>query len=262
MKKHSQTIKGYLAGILTAVLVLGTALSVDAASLLKEIKVSIGGIQIYVDGNLQKPMDANGNVVEPMIYNGTTYLPVRALTGMLTDKEVSWDSKTQTVYIGKRPDSGEKSVAIDTLKIFSNYSDRSRFITGSDAKFTVLGDEFTPFNRLVVSSGNSNAPDGYVTYKLDSNYSNLHGSFIGYGFDLGLKGTHKLKFYNIDQYGTETLIQSYEVNNGDKPIDVDVNLRGVNFLKIEMIGDYEYGRSSIYRYGSPAFYNVTLTTAN
>lgn len=104
MKKYAQTIKGFCAGLLTAVLICGMALSADAASLLKKIEVAIGGIQIYIDGELKKPADANGNVVEAMIYNGTTYLPVRALTGMLTDKEVSWDGDTQSVYIGKKPE--------------------------------------------------------------------------------------------------------------------------------------------------------------
>jgi hypothetical protein len=184
-------------------------------------------------------------------------------------KEVNWDGNTQTVYIGKKPDNSEKSVAIDTLKVFKAYGDSSRFITGSDAKFVTLDEEISPFNRLVTATGKNNVfPSGNVVYKLDSNYSCIHGSFVAYGFELGTTGTHKLNFYNVDQYGTETLIKGYEVNNGDQPIDVDINLRGCNFVKIEMNGDYTQGRSepfqtpSVYKKGSPAFYDVTLTTAN
>lgn len=40
--KHSQTIKGYCAGLLTAVLISGMAFSADPVSLLKEIKVVMG----------------------------------------------------------------------------------------------------------------------------------------------------------------------------------------------------------------------------
>ncbi len=41
--------------------------------------VATGGISIVVDGQKINPTDVNGNTVEPMIYNGTAYLPVRAV---------------------------------------------------------------------------------------------------------------------------------------------------------------------------------------
>lgn len=69
----------------------------------KTIEVLAGGIDIYVDGALQTPKDANGNVVQPIVWNGTTYLPVRALTNMLTDKEVTWDGATSSIYLGAKP---------------------------------------------------------------------------------------------------------------------------------------------------------------
>ena len=80
--------------MLVAAVIAGSGLPAHALSALRQINVSMGGISIYVDGKLQVPTDVNGNEVEPLIYAGTTYLPVRALTGMLTDKEVEWDSKT------------------------------------------------------------------------------------------------------------------------------------------------------------------------
>ena len=72
--------------------------------------MSQGGISIYVDGTKIKSTDANGNVVEPMIYKGTTYLPVRAVANAF-DKEVAWDGKTSSVYIGKVPVAEQTSIA-------------------------------------------------------------------------------------------------------------------------------------------------------
>lgn len=239
LKFEKGTLKGFAAGTLLTVLTLGTILPSSAATM-KEIKVAMVGIKIYVDGNLKKPTDVNGNVVEPMIYDGTTYLPVRALTGMLTDKEVAWDQQSQTVYIGQRPDAGVKSVPIDELKVYDGSS--KTVYTGKDAQFTVLGDTYSPFNRIQMW-------EAYRVYKLDSNYDSIHGKFIIPFDNLGSKAESTLQFYNVDQYGEETLIKEYHTKAGDPAIDVDVNLQGCNFLKIKGSGK------------TFAFYDVTLTTA-
>ena len=59
-------------------------------------------IKLVIDGATITPKDANGSTVEPFIYNGTTYLPVRAV-GNALGKQVSWDGKTKTVYLGDAP---------------------------------------------------------------------------------------------------------------------------------------------------------------
>lgn len=241
-KFEKGTLKGFAAGTLLTVLTLGTILPSSAATM-KEIKVAMGGIKIYVDGNLKKPTDVNGNVVEPMIYDGTTYLPVRALTGMLTDKEVAWDQQSQTVYIGQRPDAGVKSVPIDELKAYDTYNNSGVVYTGKDAQFTVLGDTYFPFNRIELVHA------GQQTYKLDSNYDSIHGKFIIPYDNVGSKAASALRFYSVGQHGGETLIKEYYTQAGDPVIDVDINLQGCNSLRIKGIGD------------TLAFYDVTLTTA-
>lgn len=60
------------------------------------------GIRLVVDGKEVTPKDPNGNVVEPFASNGTTYLPVRAVSEAL-GKEVTWDGDTATIYVGEVP---------------------------------------------------------------------------------------------------------------------------------------------------------------
>lgn len=48
-----------------------------------------GDFTVVVDGVKQTFRDVNGNVVEPVLYNGTTYLPVRAI-GEMMGKTVYW----------------------------------------------------------------------------------------------------------------------------------------------------------------------------
>ena len=59
-------------------------------------------ITVTLDGTAKTFTDTNGKVVYPLNYNGTTYLPVRAVCG-LVNIPVEWDGTTSTIYLGTRP---------------------------------------------------------------------------------------------------------------------------------------------------------------
>jgi len=65
------------------------------------------GTQVYMNGEKINMTDEQGNTVEAFVYNGTTYLPARAITEA-NDNEISW--KDGNVYIEKtaKDNSGEK----------------------------------------------------------------------------------------------------------------------------------------------------------
>lgn len=89
-----------LAAVLCCALALVTVAYATNAT--KTIQAAYMNIKLVVDGVPITPKDSNGSTVEPFIYNGTTYLPVRAI-GEALDKQVTWDGKTKTVYIGEGP---------------------------------------------------------------------------------------------------------------------------------------------------------------
>lgn len=98
-------LKGFIMGVvLTTLLLVGT---ITAFAATQTIQVSFDQIKIAVDGNIITPKDASGNVVEPFIYNGTTYLPIRAI-GEAIGKSVSWDQAAKTAYLGNVPSTGGK----------------------------------------------------------------------------------------------------------------------------------------------------------
>lgn len=93
MKKE---VKGLIAGI-----VLGTMMTsgiVYAKSKTEVIEVTYDNIKVYKDNVLCELKDGNGSTIEPFIYNGTTYMPVRG-TANLADMEVTWDGNTKSVYL-------------------------------------------------------------------------------------------------------------------------------------------------------------------
>lgn len=57
-------------------------------------------ISVELNGVRQVFKDANGQTVYPLIYNGTTYLPVRAVSALMKEP-VEWDGSSKTVYMGR-----------------------------------------------------------------------------------------------------------------------------------------------------------------
>ena len=59
-------------------------------------------IRVFIEGELITPRDARGTIVHPLLIDGTTYLPVRAI-GEAFGREVDWDGAGQNVFVGRRP---------------------------------------------------------------------------------------------------------------------------------------------------------------
>ena len=104
--------QGFIIGCLVCFLMNGVVLAKTGA---ETIEALYNNIKIYVDGIKIEPKDANGNNVEPFIYNGTTYLPVRAI-GEAIGKTVTWDGATQSVYLGEK--TGDKTYLTDVCEPF------------------------------------------------------------------------------------------------------------------------------------------------
>lgn len=61
---------------------------------------------IVIDGTERTFVNANGTKVDPAIYNGSIYLPIRAI-GEIMGKSVSWDGTTQTVRLDSTTSGGD-----------------------------------------------------------------------------------------------------------------------------------------------------------
>lgn len=93
--KMKEKIKGLLIGIISGVLIVTT---VFAASGVIQKNLEYNNIKITLNGQEIQPKDANGNYVEPFTIDGTTYLPVRAISNAL-GLNVDWDGNTNTVLL-------------------------------------------------------------------------------------------------------------------------------------------------------------------
>lgn len=107
--------KSVLTLALVLVLVFSFAAGAAAAGTRELISVFLDpGITIRYNGEEQVMKDAAGTRVYPIMNNGTTYLPIRAVSNML-GISVDWDGATQTVILGEKKDGTD---LFDTYKAY------------------------------------------------------------------------------------------------------------------------------------------------
>ena len=90
--------KGYAAGLITALLIgclIGTA-SASVGKVMQELEYR--NIRVSLDGEILDLRNAIGDPVEPFMFGGTNYLPVRALAESL-GLHVAWDGANATVVL-------------------------------------------------------------------------------------------------------------------------------------------------------------------
>ena len=108
--------KRIISALIMAAILLSVSYFAYAAGVTKNIEVAYTGVSIYVEGKLIDPRDANGNPVEPFIYEGTTYLPVRAISEAL-GKPVDWNAQANRIDIDD-PNRETKVVTVKTAEEF------------------------------------------------------------------------------------------------------------------------------------------------
>ena len=222
-----ERFQGLVTGVLIGALCTGGAALAKTA--VENIEVSYDNIKVYKDNVLCELKDSNGSVIEPFIYNGTTYMPVRG-TANLADMEVTWDGNTKSVYLWDDmvPDG---TYLMDVCPPY----DGDRMITDD---FKMAGNRYSGFTVW----GNMNP---YALVNLNGKYSSLSmmigpedGSY--FGDDVAI-----VKVI-LDGRNVET----FEIKQTDYPRNVTIPLNGALQMKIEM----EIGFNS----ASVGFGNITV----
>ena len=224
-----ERLKGFFAGAVVSALIAGSIGVVWAKQGTAMMEVIYQNVKLYVDGVLITPKDVNGNIVEPFISNGTTYLPVRALSEAL-GKNVRWDGSTSSVIVGLMP--GEVLYFDDVVKPYkidgdNNYwqadISKGNFITIAGVKYY-----HGVTNNVRYMMDNTSIGTGY--YNLNAKYSQLSGMYGPSDID---RAENDLK---ISFYGDNRLIKTLDFKKSDMPKDFSVDLTGVLQLRIVITG--------------------------
>ena len=177
-------IQGVVAGLLSGLLLANTM--AFAKQISEQAEIFYNNIKIYIDGAEIVPKDANGNVVEPFTMNGTTYLPVRAISNAF-GKDVEWDGSTQSVYIGKK-DQTKPDNYLDRIQYrYLNTNTRDESLQSG-----YFGNKFEKIIGTVTDYQGKDYTNGYVMYMrnysgdssvkieipLNSQYKKLNGKLV------------------------------------------------------------------------------------
>ncbi len=237
MKKR---VQGLVLGIIIGVILTsGAAFSKQIS---ETAEIFYNNIKIFIDGGEIIPKDANGNMTEPFIYNGTTYLPVRAISNAF-GKEVEWDGSTQSVYIGKK-DMTKPDNYLDKIQ----YNDYKEGDGGSD--FAIINGTITDYNNNTYTNGlifyrrwenrineDSDEAQLLISYPLNSQYGKLNGKIVlPKSYDLstwGKKGAYT-NATDVWFYGDNKLLYKATNVTSSMPFKFEIDTKGVNQLTIKI----------------------------
>ncbi|WNR45789.1 lamin tail domain-containing protein [Paenibacillus roseipurpureus] len=205
-----------------------------------KIDVYFKNLRYMFDGVEKKPSGSKG-----FIYDGTTYVPLRFI-GEALGKEVSWQSETETVWIGQQPkqeslatkDSNGTSLTDlsvskqdEASSLAINSWNAGGYNTAKSKTFTINGKSYTTGLGLYLHN-NPYPPyyriGGTATFNISGKYTRLTG-LVG-AAESTLSGTAEGTLKIIGD-GKELLVIS-GIFADQAPKQVDVDLTGVQELKI------------------------------
>ncbi len=212
-------LKGYIIGVVSTAMVFGGA--AYAASTTKTIDVTYDNIKVYKDNVLCETKDANGTVVEPFIYNGTTYMPVRG-TANLAGMDVTWDGATKSVYLW------DELTADDTylVEVCPPYDTSycGTYLSSKGSSFEMAGKKY--------SNGLATSYAGHALFNLDSKYNTLN-CVVGH---TNYNGYNKTVTFVVDGKTVKTV----ELEAECMPKEISVPLNYGLQLKIVVSSSYGY----------------------
>ncbi|ODP28008.1 hypothetical protein PTI45_02646 [Paenibacillus nuruki] len=104
--------KKWIIPIYIAAMALTGSAGVYASSTLESITASLNhNLNIEVSGKAYKPTGPNGESLSPIVYQGTTYLPVRSISEAL-NTDVNYDSSNNKISIMPKSSSATSKPAI------------------------------------------------------------------------------------------------------------------------------------------------------
>lgn len=226
----------------------------------KDINVWYGATVTF-NGKLFTPTDSNGKTVQPFIYEGTTYMPIRAIIEAL-GANIEWDANNKVVMITKDREEKkaeevtefakddifiEKLDEIDKLITITEYQDSDnefynliiKNISDNNLSITANATYYNSSGKLIgaKSDGVSVLEKGYKTlleFIRDNNCS-----YVKFEFDISetnyTKPVQSIINYEVSELSDKVILSV--TNNGDENLDL-VKADFLFFMEDTIVGKY------------------------
>lgn len=169
------------------------------------------GITIVIDGTARTFYNVNGQKVDPALYNGSIYLPIRAI-GEIMGKTVSWDGTTQTVSISgstaggqvtdfdtSNPSGGNTGNTGNTGNVGGNTGTTTGSVTLEQAKQIALDHAGKTASQVTFVKTKSDWEYGRTVYEIEFIYRSGTG-YLEYDYEIDAS-TGKILSYDYDAEG-------------------------------------------------------------
>jgi len=204
--------------VIAVILMASTAVATNnlTATLAKDFTVKLNGKVLDL-------RDANNNTVYPVVIDGTTYLPVRAISGALRIG-VDWDASTKTVILGENINSNGVRL-FDAIAQEDNNYRVDKIVGERNLTFSHIGDTGVSYNEAIKYK------DVYSSYpyrfKLDKGYSKLSTTVL-YIPNKDYKN-QKIKVV-VGDYDKEIDVINIEID-ANKPMQFnDIDIGGIEYI--------------------------------
>lgn len=208
--------KKWIAAGAAGILLMSTSAGVYAGSNLQQIKAYLNlSMKFQVNGKPFQPQNDKGAVMAPISYNGSTYLPVRAMSKAL-GVAIEYDNKTNTIFLG------EKGVGVSIADGFdSNFRTKDPQLTSYNGK---------DYKDVFFNNADGNRSSGFMLYP-KGKYQKLYLQVAAVGKDIEeffvqdsdtdakleidtIDVAEGLKTFEIDISGVETLFVHSNLKDG------------------------------------------------
>lgn len=177
----------------------------DRNAVTKDITLRIEpGITIVIDGTARTFYNVKGEKVDPTLYNGSIYLPIRAI-GEIMGKTVSWDEATQTVYLTGTETDGTVTDADTSISggntgsnagNAGNTGTSTGAVTLEQAKQTALNHAGKTASQVTFVQAKQDWDDGRKVYEIEFIYRSGSG-YLEYDYEIDAS-TGKIISYDRD----------------------------------------------------------------
>ncbi len=128
--------KGVATFVVTVAVTVASTLALAAANIETISAYLNKGVTIKFNGEPQHFVDATGQVAYPITYNGTTYLPVKAIASLL-NIPTTWDGVNNEVLLGSDGDNAK----IDLTSKIASKATTYNWVIKDESELTIPGED-------------------------------------------------------------------------------------------------------------------------
>lgn len=243
-------LKYFACGFLAAILLTSVVSAFAGGGFVRQITANVGGVDFVLNGVKIVPMDSYGKVVQPVAFDGTTYVPIRFFSAAMKMKMarngdtiyIGNEQKINSIYLAElkpviKSDSWNNYGMMGGWKSSPNLLDKNYSVISynSAGTLSVSGREYISVSAILCDG----TTETRGIYSLEGKYAKISGYF---GVD-DISTDNGEGAGRVEIYSDRELIKEMTIKRGQGPGYFDANIPDGEYLRIIVKGSISTGIS-------------------